>query len=106
MRVSFKAKDPKKILASFADGNTNVLVSCNMINEGFDVPEVDLAVFARLTESEIVFQQQLGRVLRRSQNVESVSILDLSLNLRRRWKRAREEIDDALLKKVSFVDVR
>lgn len=31
------------------------------VNEGFDCSEVDLVVMARLTESEIVFVQQMAR---------------------------------------------
>jgi superfamily II DNA or RNA helicase len=67
-----------------------------MLNEGFDVPGVDCIVFARTTDSEIVFAQQLGRGLRkdRADPDKQVAVLDMVLNLRRRWKRLRAEVSD------------
>ncbi len=56
-----------------------------------------MAVLARLTDSEIVFAQQLGRVLR---GRASVCVLDLALNLRRRWRRLQDDITDAALKQM------
>lgn len=57
-----------------------------MVSEGYDVKDVDCLVLARQTESEIVFLQQIGRAMRRNTD-KSVTIIDLALNLRRRWKR-------------------
>ena len=68
-----------------------------MLNEGFDVPRVDCVVLARLTDSENVFVQQLGRGLRVDplQPHKSVAVLDLALNLRRRWHRLADALPDA-----------
>jgi superfamily II DNA or RNA helicase len=57
------------------------------VNEGFDCADIDCVVMARLTESEIVFVQQMGRGLRKSRTYpdKEVAVLDLALNLRRRW---------------------
>ncbi len=97
--VSHKTKgsDAEKRLRDFANGTLQILVSCNMISEGFDVPACDMAVLARLTDSEVVFSQQLGRVLR---GRSSVCVLDLALNLRRRWRRLRADITDTALKQM------
>lgn len=95
--VSHKTKESEKRLRNFANGKLQVLVSCNIISEGFDVPACDMAVLARLTDSEIVFAQQLGRVLR---GRSSVCVLDLALNLRRRWRRLRADITDTALKQM------
>ena len=70
----------------FETGKLNVLVNVLMVSEGYDVKDVDCLVLARQTESEIVFLQQLGRALRRSTN-KTVIVIDLALNLRKRWKR-------------------
>lgn len=47
-----------------------------MFNEGVDVPEVDMVMFLRPTESPIVFLQQLGRGLRRSKGKKYLNVLD------------------------------
>jgi superfamily II DNA or RNA helicase len=74
-----------------------VLVSVMMLNEGYDCPGVDMVVLARPTDSEIVFTQQMGRGLRRdaSDPHKEITVLDLALNLRRRWKRMLRELPDA-----------
>ena len=80
----------------FCRGRIRFFVSVNMLNEGFDVPRVDCVVLARLTDSEIVFVQQLGRGLRLdpAQPDKEVAVLDLALNLRRRWHRLCEQLPD------------
>lgn len=45
-----------------------VLVTVQMVNEGYDVASIDCLVMARVTESEIVFVQQVGRGLRKNPN--------------------------------------
>ncbi|KAJ1492888.1 hypothetical protein T484DRAFT_1770143 [Baffinella frigidus] len=72
----------------------HVLITVMMLNEGWDCPGVDLVVLARTTESEIVFAQQMGRGLRKDAGdpLKELSILDLALNLRRRWKRLSNEL--------------
>jgi ERCC4-related helicase len=78
-------------------GMAYVLVSVMMLNEGYDCPGVDMVVLARPTDSEIVFTQQMGRGLRRdaSDPHKEITVLDLALNLRRRWKRMLRELPDA-----------
>eukprot|EP00743_Colponemidia_sp_Colp-15_P011721 GILK01013150.1.p1 GENE.GILK01013150.1~~GILK01013150.1.p1 ORF type:complete len:1299 (+),score=284.68 GILK01013150.1:44-3940(+) len=87
-------------LDEFANGSATVLVTVMMLNEGYDVARVDCVVMARLTESEIIFVQQMGRGLRRDPSCpdKTVVVLDLALNLRRRWKRLRQETTDEVLK--------
>eukprot|EP00742_Colponemidia_sp_Colp-10_P012330 GILJ01013828.1.p1 GENE.GILJ01013828.1~~GILJ01013828.1.p1 ORF type:complete len:1251 (-),score=234.17 GILJ01013828.1:182-3505(-) len=87
-------------LDEFANGLATVLVTVMMLNEGYDVARVDCVVMGRLTESEIVFVQQMGRGLRRDPSCpdKTVVVLDLALNLRRRWKRLRQETTDEVLK--------
>jgi superfamily II DNA or RNA helicase len=86
-------------LAQFSNGGAQVLVTVMMVNEGFDCADIDCVVMARLTESEIVFVQQMGRGLRKSRSYpdKEVAVLDLALNLRRRWRRLQKELPDKTL---------
>ena len=47
-------------------GELQVICTVDMFNEGLDVPEIDTVLMLRPTESPVVFLQQLGRGLRRS----------------------------------------
>lgn len=48
----------------FGDGSISILISCDIVNEGFDVPEAVGAIFLRKTRSFAMYSQQGGRVLR------------------------------------------
>lgn len=70
-------------LSNFRTGKIKVLISIEMLNEGIDVPEVNLVCFARVTHSRRIFLQQLGRGLRLSDDKESVKVLDFVADIRR-----------------------
>ena len=70
-------------LTNFRAGSLKVLISIEMLNEGIDVPEVNLVVFARVTHSRRIFLQQLGRGLRLSEHKKSVQVLDFVADVRR-----------------------
>ena len=53
-----------------------VLCSVDILNEGVDIPGVNMVVFLRPTESSTIFIQQLGRGLRKYGNKEYVTVLD------------------------------
>ncbi|MEI8199114.1 MAG: DEAD/DEAH box helicase [Eubacteriales bacterium] len=52
------------------------ILSVDIFSEGLDIPEVNQVIMLRPTESPIVFIQQLGRGLRKSEGKEYVIILD------------------------------
>lgn len=52
------------------------ILTVDIFNEGVDIPEINQVVLLRLTQSPIVFVQQLGRSLRKAQDKEYVVILD------------------------------
>lgn len=52
------------------------IFSVEILNEGVDIVEVNQVIMLRPTESPIVFVQQLGRGLRKSEGKEYVVILD------------------------------
>ena len=58
-------------------GKLNVLCTCDLYNEGIDIPSVDTLLFLRPTQSPVVLQQQLGRGLRLSNDKESCLVIDL-----------------------------
>jgi superfamily II DNA/RNA helicase len=53
-----------KIINKFRQGEIKCLMSCELINEGFDCPAATCAFLLRPTQSLTVHLQQLGRVLR------------------------------------------
>ena len=58
------------------NGTIHVIFSVDMFNEGVDIPNVDMVMFLRPTESPIVFMQQLGRGLRKHQGKQYLTVLD------------------------------
>ncbi len=59
-----------------AAGDVQALVTCDLFNEGVDIPAVDTLLLLRPTQSPVLFQQQLGRGLRLSKGKESCLVLD------------------------------
>lgn len=74
--------DRTDALAQLKDGRIQVVFAVDMLNEGVDVPAVDLLLFLRPTESATVFLQQLGRGLRKAQGKSHVTVLDFIGNYR------------------------
>ena len=68
--------DRKEAIEKFKRAEINVIFSVDMFNEGVDVPEVDMVMFLRPTESPTVFLQQLGRGLRKKGDKKYVNVLD------------------------------
>lgn len=53
-----------------------ILFAVDILNEGVDIPGVNMVLFLRPTESSTIFIQQLGRGLRKYPNKSYVTILD------------------------------
>ena len=53
-----------------------ILFTVDILNEGVDIPGVNMVLFLRPTESSTVFIQQLGRGLRKFDNKPFVTVLD------------------------------
>lgn len=57
-RALFSGLDPwarEKYLREFRQGKIDILLAVDILNEGIDIPEVDLVVFLRVTHSRIIF---------------------------------------------------
>ena len=73
-KIAYKERQQR--LEDFRTGKTRVICTVNMLNEGIDIPRTDLVIFLRVTQSKIVFYQQLGRGLRLAEGKEKVLVLD------------------------------
>ncbi|WP_216635314.1 DEAD/DEAH box helicase family protein [Dietzia sp. 111N12-1] len=98
-------RERQQRLLRFRSGQTQLLVSVDLLNEGIDVPDVNIIVFARVTHSRRIFIQQLGRGLRLRAGKERVTVLDCVSDLRRIAEvsafRAQIEVDQAEVLSVS-----
>jgi hypothetical protein len=59
-----------------ARGELCALVTCDLYNEGVDLPWVDTLLLLRPTQSPVLFQQQIGRGLRLHEGKQSCLVLD------------------------------
>lgn len=57
-------------------GAVQVLFTVDLFNEGVDLPSIDTVMMLRPTESKVLFLQQLGRGLRRSDGKQHLVVLD------------------------------
>lgn len=76
-------EERREVVRMLGDGRLNVLTSCEIINEGFDLPIVAAAILLRPTMSLGLHLQQIGRVLRPAPGKERAIILDHVGNLAR-----------------------
>jgi len=76
------ADDRRKIVTDLADGRIRVMVSVDVISEGFDLPSVETAILMRPTQSLGLYLQQIGRILRPSPG-KTATILDHAGNIAR-----------------------
>ncbi len=70
-------------LAYLENNDIDVVFSVDMLNEGVDIPSLDMLLFLRPTESPTVFLQQLGRGLRKHNGKHDVRILDFIGNFKK-----------------------
>lgn len=72
-----------QLVADFAAGLLQVLVTVDVVSEGFDCPSASVAILLRPTQSEGLFLQQVGRVLRPAPSKSHAIILDHVGNVHR-----------------------
>ncbi|KHD37130.1 DNA helicase [Clostridium acetobutylicum] len=73
----------KEALEKLRQGKIKVIFSVDMFNEGLDVPNIDMVMFLRPTESAAIFLQQLGRGLRKSCDKKYLNVLDFIGNYKK-----------------------
>ena len=67
-----------KAFNDLQDDNNPLEIICtvDILNEGVDIPQINMVLFLRPTESQTIFIQQLGRGLRKYPGKEYVTVLD------------------------------
>ncbi|MEH0936772.1 DEAD/DEAH box helicase family protein [Micromonospora psammae] len=70
-------------LMRFRNGDVPIITAVDILNEGVDVPDVNIICFARVTHSRRIFVQQLGRGLRLRTGKSHVEALDFVSDIRR-----------------------
>lgn len=67
----------QRIYEGYRNGAIQVLANCMVLTVGFDAPWAEVAVMARPTRSQPLFQQIVGRVLRTHPGKEKALVLDI-----------------------------
>ncbi len=84
--------DREKYMTAFHNGDLRVLCACDILNEGWDCPDVEVLLMARPTLSKVIYMQQIGRGTRKAPGKECLVVVDFvdnaskynqSLNLHR-----------------------
>ena len=66
----------KKALSDLRAKRINVIFSVDLFNEGVDLPSVDSLLMLRPSDSPVLFMQQLGRGLRKTEGKSVCTVLD------------------------------
>lgn len=77
MAYSREEQNHERIMASFKKKEFRFICACNMISEGWDYPELGILVMARPTLSKVLYMQQIGRGLRKTDNKKDVYVIDV-----------------------------
>lgn len=101
--IEGESKDRKGIIERFASGETQILVSCALIGEGFDCPIASCAILLDPTLSAMKYLQEVGRVSRLAIDKDFAILIDLARNValhgmpqgQRKWSLERGLIEPA-----------
>ena len=72
-----QTKNSEAVMDDFRQKKIRFLCACNMISEGWDYPELGILVMARPTLSKVLYLQQIGRGLRRTDIKKNVIVIDV-----------------------------
>lgn len=70
--------DRDAVLARLASGKTELVTNCQVLGEGWDLPEVSCCILARPTRKMGLYRQMVGRVLRPAPGKVNAIVLDHS----------------------------
>lgn len=83
LHTEMPKRERQQRLLDFRAGRVPILAAVDILNEGVDVPDVNILAFARVTHSRRIFVQQLGRGLRLRDGKNKVLALDFVSDIRR-----------------------
>jgi len=101
-----KNDDRDQVINDLSNGSIQVLVSVDVISEGFDLPIIGCAILLRPTKSEGLYLQQVGRILRPQKDKVAIvldhvnstrdhgfvdDVRNWSLNAKRKSKRENQQ---------------
>jgi superfamily II DNA or RNA helicase len=103
LHANLKSRDRRDRLLKFRSGEVPILAAVDILNEGVDVPDVNILCFARVTHSRRIFVQQLGRGLRLRKGKTHVEVLDFVSDIRRLAEvyDMREQVSEDEIEQVS-----
>jgi superfamily II DNA or RNA helicase len=103
LHANLKVRERRERLLKFRTGEVPILVAVDILNEGVDVPDVNILCFARVTHSRRIFVQQLGRGLRLREGKTHVEVLDFVSDIRRLAEvhDLRAQVSDGEIEQVS-----
>ena len=73
---SMKQAERREFQDRFVRKEILVLCACDLLNEGWDCPEIEVLFMARPTMSRVLYTQQLGRGMRLYPGKESLMVFD------------------------------
>ena len=71
-----KQSERREFQDKFVSREIQVLCACDLLNEGWDCPEIEVLFMARPTMSKVLYTQQLGRGMRLYEAKESLMVFD------------------------------
>lgn len=74
------------MLEGLRAGRLSFLFTVDKLSEGIDLPDINIVLFLRPTESLTVFLQQLGRGLRHAPGKDCLTVLDFVGQVHRRYR--------------------
>jgi superfamily II DNA or RNA helicase len=77
------SREREETLRAFHEGRLRVLCACDILNEGWDCPDIEVLLMARPTLSRVVYLQQLGRGTRKAPGKECLVVFDFVDNASR-----------------------
>jgi superfamily II DNA or RNA helicase len=70
------SREREQTLHDFQAGKLRVLCACDILNEGWDCPNIEVLLMARPTLSRVIYLQQLGRGTRKAVGKECLIVFD------------------------------
>ena len=71
----------EEILSDFKDGKLEYLINCEVLTTGFDATNIDTIICLRPTKSKSLFEQIVGRGVRKAEGKDDCLLVDMGGNL-------------------------
>lgn len=101
--INSKNADSVQYLEDFNDGKIDHITACNMLNEGMNLFNCQIGIYANLNSSEAIIKQRMGRLLR---HPNPVIIVPYFKNTREEElvQTMLEDYNPELVKKISSIE--